>query len=114
MKSTGTFVLAAALTLCGCAQGPAESQPEEHIQAEGLEAEQRQTEQQLSEEQMAAALAYLEQHEGNWVERDGARFCEGYLTRYADEDYCASDVPEDWRPFEFDGQTYYLQPLVQE
>lgn len=109
MKPTGTFVLAAALTLCGCAQEPAESQPGEHIQAEGFEAGQP-----PSEEQMAAAIAYLEQHEGNWVERDGALICEGYLTRYADEDYCASEVPEDWQPFEFDGQTYYLQPLVQE
>lgn len=48
---------------------------------------------------------------GKWVERDGSRICDGYLTRNTGEDSCASEVPTDWRPFVFDGKIYYLQPL---
>jgi hypothetical protein len=49
---------------------------------------------------------------GEWVEKDGSRICDGYMTRVENEDYCESDVPEDWIPFEFEGQTYYVQPLA--
>ncbi len=38
---------------------------------------------------------------GEWVEKDGSRFCSGYLARVEREDYCVSEVPEDWVPFEF-------------
>jgi len=58
---------------------------------------------------------YLKEHElspGNWREADGSRICEGYMTRFEDEDYCASQIPEDWIPFQFDGETYYSQPLT--
>ena len=48
---------------------------------------------------------------GEWVEKDGSRYCNGYLTRVESEDFCVSDVPSDWVPFEFDGQTYFVQPL---
>ena len=49
---------------------------------------------------------------GEWVEKDGSRICDGYMTRVESEDYCVSEVPEDWIPFEFEGQTYYVQPLA--
>ena len=51
---------------------------------------------------------------GEWIERDGLRTCDGYLTRVENEDYCAAGVPADWQPFEFDGRTYYIQPLTDE
>ena len=37
--------------------------------------------------------------------------CDGYLVRYGSEIYCVTTVPDDWVPFEFNGQTYYRQPL---
>ena len=49
---------------------------------------------------------------GEWVEKDGSRFCNGYMTRVEGEDFCVSEIPEDWVPFEFDGQTYFVQPLA--
>ena len=49
--------------------------------------------------------------ESNWVERGTSRICAGYLTRFDNEDYCASKVPDDWVPFEYNGETYYVQPL---
>ena len=51
---------------------------------------------------------------GEWIERDGMRTCDGYLTRIENEDYCEAEIPTDWRPFEFDGRTYFVQPLVDE
>ncbi len=50
-------------------------------------------------------------YSGEWIEEDGVRFCDGYLTRNADDEYCSTEIPEDWRPFEFDGETYYVAPL---
>ena len=49
---------------------------------------------------------------GEWVEKDGSRSCNGYWTRFESEDFCVSEVPSDWIPFEFDGQTYFVQPLT--
>ena len=49
---------------------------------------------------------------GEWIEKDGMRVCDGYLTRFENEDYCAAEVPSDWQPFEFNGRTYYVQPLM--
>ncbi len=49
---------------------------------------------------------------GEWIEGDGVRVCDGYLTRFENEDYCAAEVPSDWQPFEFNGRTYYVQPLM--
>lgn len=49
---------------------------------------------------------------GEWVEKDGSRFCNGYMTRVDSEDFCVSEIPEDWVPFEFEGQTYFVQPLA--
>ena len=49
---------------------------------------------------------------GEWVEKDGSRFCNGYMTRAEGEAFCVSEIPEDWVPFEFEGQTYFVQPLA--
>ena len=57
---------------------------------------------------------YMTQHDlpsGKWRERDGVRVCDGYMTRFADQDYCSAEVPEDWVPFSFNGQRYYIQRL---
>ena len=48
---------------------------------------------------------------GEWVERDGSRFCNGYMTRVESEEFCVSENPEGWVPFTFEGQTYFVQPL---
>ena len=48
-------------------------------------------------------------HSGKW-RRDGHSIqCDGYMTRH--EDYCEEIVPEAWKPFVFNGETYYMQPL---
>ena len=51
---------------------------------------------------------------GEWIEREGMHTCDGYLTRIENEDYCEAEIPADWRPFEFDGRTYFVQPLADE
>ena len=33
---------------------------------------------------------------GEWIERDGMRTCDGYLTRIENEDYCEAENPADW------------------
>ncbi|MCZ6561276.1 MAG: TonB family protein [Gammaproteobacteria bacterium] len=49
---------------------------------------------------------------GEWQILDGFRkVCDGYLTRPQEEDFCAAEVPGDWVPFQFEGKTYYMQPL---
>jgi hypothetical protein len=50
--------------------------------------------------------------EGNSIEKDGFLLCEGFLTKFENDDYCSSVVPEDWVPFEYQGQEYYVQPLA--
>ena len=52
------------------------------------------------------------QPSGNWHIQNGIRVCDGYIVRNANEEYCASEVPEDWVPYPFDGQEYYVQPLT--
>ena len=57
---------------------------------------------------------YLEKNyvsPGKWVEKNGSRVCDGYLTRYEESDYCVAELPDGWLPFEFDGNTYYAVPL---
>lgn len=49
---------------------------------------------------------------GEWRNESGMLICDGYMTRFADQDYCAAEVPEDWTEFEFDGRKYYVQPLA--
>jgi hypothetical protein len=49
---------------------------------------------------------------GKWVEKDGVFECDGYMTRRADEDYCSAEIPEDWRPFTYDGKECFMQPLT--
>ncbi len=50
-------------------------------------------------------------YSGQWIERGGVKECDGYLTQMEDEEFCSSEIPSDWVPFEFDGRTYYLEPL---
>ncbi len=45
-------------------------------------------------------------------ERDRRSICEGLLTNIHTYDFCTDTVPDDWRPFEFDGETYYVIPLA--
>jgi hypothetical protein len=49
---------------------------------------------------------------GDWVYEDGVRLCDGYFTRNPGEGHCAQQPPGDWRAFEFDGETYYIQQLT--
>ncbi|MGB5164982.1 MAG: hypothetical protein WBN09_11450 [Woeseiaceae bacterium] len=48
---------------------------------------------------------------GEWIEKDGVLECDGYLTRMEEEEFCAAEVPSDWQPFDYDGMTYYVQPI---
>ena len=48
---------------------------------------------------------------GEWRVRRGKLVCDGYLTRQSGVDYCSDSVPDDWRRLEFNGKTYYVQPL---
>lgn len=89
-------------------------------QADASEAnEPESTEQQLAEERDGFVVApespgpldFRREHSGQWVERDSIRMCDGYLTRLESEEFCSSHVPSDWAPFNFDGETYYVQPL---
>ncbi len=48
---------------------------------------------------------------GRWQYQNGTRVCDGYMTRFDNQDYCSGEPPEDWIPFSFDGQRYYIQPL---
>ena len=50
-------------------------------------------------------------YSGKWLEQNGARVCDGFLTRRADEDFCMARVPDDWVAFKYDEQIYYVQPL---
>ena len=62
-------------------------------------------------EKLEACTASPEIRPGIWREQNGARVCDGYMTRFDGEDFCSACPPEDWEPFTFDGQTYYIQPL---
>lgn len=62
-------------------------------------------------EAACSGSAAQDERSGQWVQRGGKIVCDGYLTRFDDQDYCSAEVPEDWRPFVFDGELYYLQPL---
>ena len=49
---------------------------------------------------------------GEWQILDGFRkVCDGYLTRAGGDDFCQKKIPEEWLSFEFEGKTYYMQPL---
>ncbi len=50
-------------------------------------------------------------YSGQWIERGGVKECDGYLTSMEDEAFCSSEIPRDWVPFEFEGRTYYVEPL---
>lgn len=48
---------------------------------------------------------------GEWKYDSGSRICDGYLTRKEGENSCSSSIPDDWVPYEFNGEIYYSQPL---
>ena len=50
-------------------------------------------------------------HSGKWVEQGGVLTCDGFMTRRDDQDYCSAEAPDDWVPFEYEGEIFYLQPL---
>lgn len=62
-------------------------------------------------EQIEACTAQPQLRSGEWVKKDGAFVCDGYLTRSTDRDFCSPLPPQDWVPFTFEGQQYYVQPL---
>lgn len=95
---------------------PKESAPEAVVTDEMIQAEREaQLAIQMAEEEfdmfLQERLGQGQQQPGEWIEKDGARICLGFLTRNADQDFCAAEVPADWVPFEFNGNTYYMQPL---
>ncbi len=92
------------IVLSACQAGEDQSEPLDQPSAVGSTPEIRAALERLLAEK------YLE--DGNWVEIDGVRKCKGYLTKFEDNDFCLSEVPGDWEPFEYDGQIYYVQPLA--
>ena len=48
---------------------------------------------------------------GVWIEKDGSRICDGYLTNNEGVDFCSATVPKDWKSFTYDGLEYFYQPL---
>jgi len=50
-------------------------------------------------------------YSGEWTDHGGIKECDGYLTRFEDEEFCSSEIPSDWVPFAFEGRTFYVQPL---
>jgi len=87
----------------GLADEPAEA-PENSTSEPDLE---------LTSEQLKLLGDPSTKESGEWIEEDGMRVCDGYLIRFENEDYCAAEVPPDWQPFEFNGRTYYVQPLME-
>ena len=53
------------------------------------------------------------EYSGQWLEEKGIRRCDGYLAKGEDGDFCVAEMPSDWNPFKFEGQTYYSLPLSQ-
>jgi len=98
MKSTLLIVLVALVSLCGCVE-------------ERLAGPEDSTEAPLPEPPFLHGRQPSERFSGQWRSEGGALVCDGYLTRNSGEDHCESQVPEDWQGFEFDGETYYTQPL---
>lgn len=52
-----------------------------------------------------------QEYSGQWIDRNGVKNCDGYLTRLEDDEYCSSEIPSDWVPFKFEGRTFFVQPL---
>ncbi len=50
--------------------------------------------------------------EGQWKRWGKVYQCDGYLSRDQGKDFCEEEVPSDWIPFEYEGQTYYIAPLT--
>ena len=48
---------------------------------------------------------------GVWIENDGSKICDGYLTKNEGVDFCSAAVPKDWKSLNYDGLEYFYQPL---
>ncbi len=96
-------ILLAVVLSTGLADQPAEA-PEDSTSEPDLE---------LTPEQLKLFGDPSAKEAGEWIEKDGMRVCDGYLTRFENKDYCAAEVPSDWQPFEFNGRIYYVQPLME-
>ena len=96
-----------------------ESTPEPTV-TEEMKADEREAQQAIQDSENEFEYFYRErpgqQHltPGEWIEENGSKICVGFLTRVADEDFCASTIPSDWEPFDFNGHTYYVQPLSED
>ena len=96
-----------------------ESTPEPTV-TEEMKADEREAQQAIQDSENELEYFYRErlgqQHltPGEWIEENGSKICVGFLTRVADEDFCASTIPSDWEPFDFNGHTYYVQPLSED
>lgn len=49
---------------------------------------------------------------GTWSMQDGILHCDGFPTKEVEDNFCSSDVPNDWEEFEFNGKTYFREPLA--
>ena len=68
----------------------------------------------LENDSQSLVFMHPEQRPGKWIEKNGSRICDGYLTSNASIDFCSSTVPDEWRSFTFDGTEYYFQQLAYE
>lgn len=50
-------------------------------------------------------------YSGKWIEEDGERVCDGYLTRTVEDAFCSKEVPAEWSKREFNHRTYYIAPI---
>ena len=57
-------------------------------------------------EEIDAYIKRLDSNSNSWL------FCDGNLTSLYDEGFCADEVPDQWIAFEYQGETYYIQPLA--
>jgi len=99
----GIFVLTAFVIGSGCADDV--SSPRAKTTSE----------QERSTKSASEDFLNLLQQEQQMIESqklmEGVLKCEGYLSSNMTENFCVSEVPETWRPFEFNNETYYVQPL---
>ncbi len=54
---------------------------------------------------------YPDTKPGVWLDINGSRFCDGYLTSNESVDFCSATAPKDWKSFTYDGREYYYQAL---
>lgn len=99
----GFFVLIVVVTSFGCAED-----------VNNVPAQTGQDHEQPAELALDPAMEFLKEqqlkYEKQLLLKDWKK-CQGYLSNNMVDDFCVSEVPEDWTPFEFNSETYYVQPL---